>query len=158
MYEEPKRTPPFLDLVAATPSPSQLIIRYRNGNSLIRFDVPFRSEDNEEDLFYALYVDYGFRDRRIAEQGRLPPGTFDDTDRAIRFDWDPAPTLTEPGCYQLTLLLAHTSSWGDFRAQQPDPLASIGDIAMATWWLGLDPSPAAPETLVGCPNTSEIQP
>ena len=158
-YDEPERTPPFLDLVAATPSPSRVIVRDRNTNPTVLFDIPVRSEDNDEMIYYALHVNYTFPDHNnYVAFGRLPAGTFDETGRAIQIDWDArrigvgAPR----GCYQLTLLVAHESSW-DYTLQRPNPTLGIGDTAVATWWLNLDPRAESPDTLDDCPNASEVE-
>jgi hypothetical protein len=155
-YDEPQRTPPFLDLVAAIPSPNRLIVRERRVNSLIRFDVPVRSEDNGELLFYALHRNYSFEtNSNDLERGRIPAGAFDDLGRSINFEWTIEQNI-EPGCHQLTLLVAHASNW-QVEESRPDPINGIGDTAMATWWLNLDPQPDAPDSLLDCPNASEIQ-
>jgi hypothetical protein len=158
-YEEPGITPPFLDLVAATPLPGRIIAReFQNGDA-VPFDVPFRSEDNGESLRFAMYRNFSFAaglspDQIIIHPRTLPPGTFDETDRAIRFD---AEIKASAGCHQLTLLVAHTSSW-DETIVRPHPLRSIGDTAMATWWLNYYLPGQDPSQLVDCPTLSGIEP
>jgi hypothetical protein len=155
-YDEPERTPPFLDLVAATPSPNRLIVRERSVSTLIQFNVPVRSEDNGEELYYALHRNYSFETNgNVLRIGYAPPGAFDDLDRSIQFDWEIKQNI-EPGCHQLTLLVAHVSNW-QIEESRPDAIKGVGDTAMATWWLNLDPRPEAPDTLLDCPNASEIQ-
>jgi hypothetical protein len=155
-YDEPQRTPPFLDLVAAIPSPNRVIVRHRNINPLINFDVPVRSEDNGDPLVYALHRNYTFETASIAlAWNEFPPGAFDEAGRSIQFPW----TIKEEvgdGCHQLTLLVAHRSNW-NLNQYRPDAIRGIGDTAMATWWLNVDPRADDPNSLFDCPNASEIQ-
>ena len=39
---------------------------------------------------------------------------------------------------------------------QPKADAPKDDIAIATWWMNLDPKPSDPYTLPNCPNQSEV--
>ena len=159
-YEEPGVTPPFLDLIQATPMPGRVIARERGTNATIKFDVPLRSEDNSENLWFALYRNFSIvpNNRPVFGPNKLPPGTFDETDRAIRFDWEIDETVGA-GCHQLTLLVSHESTW-DFDLHRPHPLRGIGDSAMATWWLNHHAAGQDPNLLLNCPTLSSgiIQP
>ena len=60
-YEEPKRTPPILDLNHAEPSPFWVIVIDRNDNlepDALNVTVPFRSDDQGEKVWFALHVDF----------------------------------------------------------------------------------------------------
>jgi hypothetical protein len=155
-YEEPSLTPPFLDMVQATPLASRIIVRDR-ADPLIKFDVPFRSEDAGQPIWFALHRNYPFDPSNSLLVGSisLPPGTFDETDRSIRFDW--TISSLEAGCYQLTLLVSHESTW-DFFERRPHLTRGIGDTAMATWWLNFEPPNNNPGTLENCPTLSEVEP
>jgi len=154
-YDEPERTPPFLDLVAATPSPNRVIVRNRNVSSLVNFDVPVRSEDNGDPLSFALHLDYSFETSSALLYNESPAGAFEDEGRSIQFPWTIKGDV-EDGCHQLTLLVAHKSNW-DLTQSRPHVINGQGDTAMATWWLNLNPLADAPDSLIDCPNSSEIQ-
>jgi hypothetical protein len=157
-YEEPKRTPPILDLNHAEPSPFWVIIIDRNDNlepDALNVTVPFRSDDQGEEVWFALHVDFKGDDIPL---WNLPssPSTIDDTTRVISKSQPvDAHINIDAGCHQLTLIGAHASSW-DFSLYQPKADAPKDDIAIATWWLNMDPKPADPYTLSNCPNQSEV--
>jgi hypothetical protein len=162
-YEEPRRTAPLLDLSRAQPSPFWIIVVDRRdnltSNDVVDFKVPFRSDDQGESVFSSIHIDYK---SKSSDSSALPntteaPSTFDDVSRAIERRLGAADLRGSPGCHQLTLLAAHQSSW-DNSAQQPFPDAPADDIAVATWWLHLDPEPGAdPYTLPDCPNQTEVE-
>jgi hypothetical protein len=156
-YEEPGVTPPFLDLVQAVPMPGRIIVGNFGMNESIRFDVPVRSEDNGDNLWFALYRNFSItaNSRPITVPNKVPPGTFDETDRAIRFEWTIDSSVGKD-CHQLTLLVSHESTW-NFDLGRPDPLRGINDSAMATWWLNHVPSGQDPNLLVNCPTLSSGQ-
>ena len=154
-YDEPERTPPFLDLVAAIPSPNRVIVRDRNVSSVVNFDVPVRSEDNGDPLSYALHRNYSFETARVLYQNEFPAGAFEDLGRSIQFPWTIKGEI-EDGCHQLTLLVAHSSNW-NLAESRPDVIKGKDDTAMATWWLNMNPRSDAPDSLIDCPNASEIQ-
>jgi hypothetical protein len=154
-YDEPATTPVFLDVVAAVPIAGRVIVHDGGGTPTIDFDVPFRSEDNGDRVQFGLLQDFGFpaRTDEVFCRGFVPPGTFDETDRAIRFT--AVPKMAMSGCYQLTLLVAHEKNFDGCR---PDLIRGVGDTAMVTWWLNVVAPGQDPSTLVNCPSPSEIQP
>ena len=155
-YEEPKRTPPVFDLNHAQPSPYWLVIIDRNDNleaDQLYVKVPFRSDDQGEKIWFALHVDFKTDDFVLWDLPQ-PPSTIDDTTRAIT-NTKPVDAFIPGGCHQLTLIAAHESSW-DFARKQPLLQAPQDDIAVATWWMHLDPKPSDPYTLPDCPNQSEV--
>jgi hypothetical protein len=156
-YEEPGITPPFLDLVLAEPMPGRIIVRDLTMNEPIRFDVPVRSEDNGDNLWFALYRNFSFNpnNRPVIGPNKLPPGTFDEIDRAIRFEWSIDGSVSK-ACHQLTLMVSHESTWS-FELGRPDPLRGIHDTAMATWWLNHIDTGQDPNLLVDCPTLSSSQ-
>lgn len=161
-YEEPKRTPPILALSRAQPSPFWLVIIDREsnvtGNSQLQVNVPVRSDDQGELIMYTLFVDYPAQDPPIllAANQREEPSTMDDESRVL----DATVTMggqVERGCHQLTLIAAHESSW-DSSTYQPRLDAPKDDIAIATWWMHVDPPMNSdPYTLPSCPNQSEVE-
>jgi hypothetical protein len=154
-YEEPATTPVFLDVAAALPIVGRVIV---DGAPVqIDFDIPFRSEDNGDRVAFSLLQDFGFpaRTDEVFCRGFVPPGTFDETDRAIRFT--ALPKMAGHGCYQLTLLVSHEKNF-NVNACRPDLIRGIGDTAMVTWWLNVVAPGEDQSTLVNCPTPSEIQP
>lgn len=156
-YQEPRRTPPILDLNHAEPSPYWVVIVYKEENPTydLVVNVPLRSDDQGERVWFALYVDYKTKNIPLITNLFLEPSTLDDQrsiSRQVTFD-----ARVLPGCHQLTLLVAHESSW-DHNNQLPRLDAPEGDVAIATWWLNLDPpSTSDPYTLANCPSQSEVQ-
>ena len=160
LQEAPERTAPMLDLVRAQPLVTEVIVRDISDNlatnDRIEFSVPLRSEDAGEVVWYNLYSDYTFKGAKsLGVQNTMAPSTFDDTSRSITFGWTPDDSLSD-GCHQLTLLASHASTW-DTGAFRPDPVLSQGDVALATWWLNLNPPSDNPFTLPNCPNRAEVE-
>lgn len=156
-YEEPATTPVFLDVAAATPLVGRVIVRSELPVT-IEFDVPIRSEDNGDDVAFGLIQDFGFPERTkevFCNRAVVPAGTFDETDRAIRFSAVAPDALS--GCYQLTLLASHVRNW-DRLGCRPDLIKGVGDTSMITWWLNVARQGQNPNDLVNCPSPSEIQP
>jgi hypothetical protein len=158
-YQEPKRTPPILDLNNAEPSPYWVVVVDREDNlqpDNLVIKVPLRSDDQGERVWFGLHVDYKSDDHPVAFQNPVPPSTIDDTSRSIGTTWAIDPSFPSSGCHQLTLLVAHESSW-EYSKQLPKIDAPKDDIAIATWWLNLDPAGSDPFTLPRCPSQSEVQ-
>lgn len=155
-YEEPATTPVFLDVAAATPIVGRVIVGREPVT--LDFNVPFRSEDNGDEIAFGLLQDFGFPERTkevFCNKVILPAGTFDETDRAISFS---ALALDATGgCYQLTLLVSHAKNW-DRLGCRPDLVKGIDDTSMITWWLNVVRPGQNPNDLVNCPSPSEIQP
>ncbi|HLV66093.1 MAG TPA: hypothetical protein VKY73_09780 [Polyangiaceae bacterium] len=162
-YREPPRTPPILDLVAAKPLISEIIVRdTRTGldaDRVIEFVVPLRSEDNDEYVWWAFHIDYGFAppsETLIGVPQRITPSTFDDVSRSINYKWDIPSVAYRAGCHTITLVVSHDSTWNLVEAR-PHVIEGQHDTAMATWWLNLNPPPDARDTLLDCPTHSEVE-
>ncbi|MDQ2645982.1 MAG: hypothetical protein M3020_19360 [Myxococcota bacterium] len=156
-YEEPATTPVFLDVAAAIPIVGRVIVE-TDLPVTIDFDIPIRSEDNGDEVAFGLLQDFGFPERTkevFCYRATVAPGTFDETDRAVRFRAQ-ASEATE-GCYQLTLLVSHENNWDGLRCR-PDLIKGVGDTSMITWWLNVVPPGRNPNDLLNCPSPSEIQP
>lgn len=156
-YQEPQRTPPILDLNHAEPSPYWVVVVERKSGNDLSIKVPLRSDDQGERLLFAIHVDYkagGF----MLLSSSMPPSTLDGPPREISKSFDLNDPRVMPGCHQLTLLVAHDSSW-DIQGGQPLPDAPPEDLAIATWWLNVDPPvDSDPFTLKACPRQSEVEP
>jgi len=155
-YEEPRRTPPILDLNHAEPSPYWIVIVEKKQGDDLTIKVPVRSDDQGERLLFAVHVDYKGKNTTLSSSS-LPPSTLDAGPRNISrgVDLDERVTL---GCHQLSLLVAHDSPW-ELGTGQPLPDAPPEDLAIATWWLNVvDPKVVSDlYTLPNCPSQSEVQ-
>lgn len=162
-YDPPPRTPPILDLANAIPWVGSTIPVDRYDDTFpeeqtkIAFNIPFRSEDQGEPLRYGLHVDYllvpSEESSTNIDRRTLTASTFDDENRRITFDW--TVRLVGDGCHQLTLLVAHDSSWNNDESR-PDPLLGRGDIATATWWINVNPAPGERYTLRNCRSLESV--
>lgn len=155
-YEDPGRTPPILNLVRATPRIVEPYLQDRSDPSTketMPLEVPVRSEDQGQDLIFAIHVDYTYPASRWLTGGSLPASTLSDTSRKI--------TLYVPlqgilGCHPLTLLVAHEKQW-DLGVNAPKP-GGEDDTALATWWVNALPSSGGDAyTLADCPNRNEVE-
>src|SRR5262245_19369399 len=84
-YEEPATKPVCLHVAAATPLVGRVIVA-ESAPVTIDFDVPIRSEDNGDRVAFGLLQDFGFPERTkevFCSRTYIPPGTFDETDRAL---------------------------------------------------------------------------
>lgn len=156
-YEDPRQTPPVLDLNQAEPSINQIIGDKQPGDQ-IAFNLPVRSEDVGDGLTAALYLD-GLTTPELQTAGKkLPPSTFDDTSRKFIFTWT-IPSIPA-GCHRVTLLVTHSQHFDFFATPNyTDP----SDIALATWWLNLSDEvdtqhPSGTNTLESCPDPSRGAP
>jgi hypothetical protein len=155
-YEEPRRTPPFLDLDHAEPSPYWPVIVEKKPSVDLQLKVLVRSDDQGEQLWFGLHVDYKANSHIFLKSLPIAPSTLDQPPRVISVGVDIDERFS-PGCHQLTLLVAHHSSW-DLDRGQPYPEAPDDDLAIATWWMNVDPNVADdPFSLLNCPNQSEVQ-
>jgi hypothetical protein len=161
-YEEPKQTPPILDLAGARPYLGDVIVIDRtdneDANDKVELKVPVRSDDQGDPLNASLWLDYSFFPSiYIGVFTKIPPSTLDDQTRTINMVWSlgEAPPW-KAGCHPLTMLVSHESNW-DNDHSRPDLVKAENDLAIATWWVNLDPEPGAAFTLKNCPSKTEIE-
>jgi len=143
-YTQPKQTPPRLDLVAALPSPDQLIVR--NTGDTIAFNVPVVSEDAGDRLEAWLQLDVGTPDEDLITTANVPPSTLDDTSRAFTLSYTVEENLAS-GCHRFTLRVSHELNFTS-GTNVLDPK----DVAEVYWWANIDPENST--TLVNCPLAS----
>lgn len=158
-YEDPGRTPPFLNLALATPRILDVqVINHSDTistNDDFEVNVPVRSDDQGEELWAFLHLDYSYLNSPV-RPGRknISASTLSDVSRRIDVLLDLPSTVS--GCHQATLIVAHAKSF-DFVTETPKPTAK-DDVAIATWWLNIITDPNAdPYDLTDCPNRNEIQ-
>ncbi|MET0410592.1 MAG: hypothetical protein ABW217_04825 [Polyangiaceae bacterium] len=128
--EYPLRTqiPPFI--VSSRIKPPQAEV-YEDGTPM-DINVPFRSEDENEDLTALFYADLPPGSSGVIAEGTIPirASTFDDTSRAVSYRWENQRSLR--GCHSLTMVLTYDNN---LAGNQP-----IDDtlVARVVWWMVLD--------------------
>ena len=118
------------------------------------------SEDVEESVKVALYVDYGFTNAlgqpfRNALQTfpELPSGTLADGPRKLGgVRWVDGLFSIEPGCHRLTLVVTH-----EFDTASGCP-KNLNDSSQITWHFRQCDVGDCPATLVDCPATDATCP
>lgn len=141
--EYPPRTqiPPFVLTAQITPPLAEV---YEDGIPM-RINVPFRSEDENENLT-ALF----FADLRTGDVGGLfereltiEASTYDDVSRAVAFEWGNERALR--GCHSLTLVLTYENN---LAGTQP---LDESRTARVVWWVILD-DPQGTVLVRSCPR------
>lgn len=159
-YEDPGRTPLFLNLALATPRVLEVQVVDLSDNSSANdkfsVSVPVRSDDQGEDFYAALHLDYSYPGFGIRpDKKRFKASTLSDLSRKIELTLT-LPSTLRGGCHQATLLAAHESNW-DIGPDEPLATAK-DDTATATWWLNvIVAGDADPYTLTDCPNRNEVE-
>jgi hypothetical protein len=146
----PERTPPMIDFRNTFPLVTQ--ITTVRGLASQEFSVGVRSEDRGDPLFGLLFRNYSLEGEEYLKLNRVPASTFDDTDRKLTLQWTVREELR--GCHQITMVVTHLGNI-DFR-DPPEPI-SPADVALATWWLHVNPDPERPEDLGVCPKSLSPQ-
>ena len=150
-YQAPEQTAPWLDLATAVPSVYQVLpLSTASDTQQLRFNVPVRSEDAGDELFFAFFLNWN-TDEEIGPvgKGKVEASTPDKQDRAIITVWDYSGVMLAPGCSHLTLMVTHLANWDITR----DAPYDWGDVAVATWTLNVDDAPPGTNTLSDCPRS-----
>lgn len=127
----PERTPPMIDFRNTFPLVTQ--ITPVSGREY-QFSVNVRSEDRGADVFGLLYLDYSLEGEEFLTLNNTPASTFDDTDRQLNVTWSVRADLRN--CHQITMLVTHA---GSFRFGDPPEITAPADVALATWWVHINP-------------------
>lgn len=116
-FEEPERTPPFLIAPSARPDLRQIkVVDTSSKINQIDFSAAVRSEDNGDDLYARLVLDYGvmppggpgFPYQQILFEINIDPGTLNDTiPRTITTQWFFHSNTPPEGCHTATLFATH---------------------------------------------------
>jgi hypothetical protein len=142
--EYPPRTqiPPFIVSSQIKPPLAEV---YQDGIPM-DINVPFRSEDENEDLTALFYADLppGSGGGLAEETIQIRASTFDDTSRAVSYRWENQRALLG-GCHSLTMVLTYDNN---LAGTQP-----IDDtlVARVVWWLVLD-DPQGTVLVRNCPR------
>jgi hypothetical protein len=134
-YTAAVRIPPIVNFSQVVPAFS-VVQQVMVGADTIHIEVPFRSEDLDEEVLAVMLLDSvpGELPQVISDQ-KLPPSTFEDMSRTVSTD---VTDFGSPGCHTLTLLLTHVSNTSAFRFE-------VIDESLATrvmWVLAVNTSPA----------------
>lgn len=151
-YTNPGQTAPQLNSYLADPPISQVLPVYSNSIGAT-FSVPVRSEDAGEDLSAVFWEDYGTASpsSRVFNSQRLTAATYGETGRivtSIPFTVG----ATDRGCHTVSLIVAHINSFLPSNTQKLDPNKAKSDAAILTWWVNVNPSADALNTLNDCPT------
>jgi len=143
VFEQPEKTPPFLDLAAADPPIFEVL--QRPPDTHVNINVRFHSEDAGDPLQAKLFLDY--LDPFPDEQRSLilTPGTFSE-ERTISIDWT-TPSSPESVCEQLTLQVTHVKNLDP----ATNELIDKSDVGLAVWWVEIQGDTASPQ-LENCPR------
>lgn len=147
-YENPERTPPMIDLTLTFPVVTQIVRLRASDRDPQEFSVAVRSEDQGVKLTGLLYLDYSLLGEDLIGTGELPASTFDDTQRKLTISWQVPVELH--GCHQVTMLVTHADNLS-FIGSSVKPI-SQADVALAVWWVNVNPDQSNPDDLGVCPK------
>ncbi|HMJ10775.1 MAG TPA: hypothetical protein VK524_05175 [Polyangiaceae bacterium] len=147
----PERTPPMIDFRNTFPLVTQ--ITTVRAFTVQNFSVGVRSEDRGDSVVGLLFLNYSLEGEQYLNVNDLRASTFDDTDRKLTALWSVPENLK--GCNQITMVVTHFGNLA-FSNGVPDP-RSPADVALATWWLHVNPETDAPDDLGVCPKSSSPQ-
>jgi hypothetical protein len=145
-YPPRSQVPPFIVSAQVTPPLSEV---YEAGVPM-RINVPFRSEDVNEDLNARFYADLLRGDTDFLFEGDvnpIEPSTYDDTGRSVSWEWRNERPL-RPGCHSLTLVLTYENNL-DNRQLPLDESRT----ARVVWWMNLN-DPQGTTLIRSCPHSN----
>ena len=150
-YRAPGQTRPVLNMYSAAPTATQaLVVDASEGlNPVINFSVQVRSEDAGEDMQAILFLDYQLPDEDSVGTARVPPSTYDNVGRFIKFSWQ---VKKWRGCHFMTLVVAHSSTFLQDYSTHLDPRVADDDAALATWTVFVQDEKTGEITLSSCPT------
>ncbi|HEX2735391.1 MAG TPA: hypothetical protein VHM70_27500 [Polyangiaceae bacterium] len=133
-YQAAVQIPPIVNFSQVVPSPS-VVKQLMTGQDSLHIEVPFRSEDLDEEVLAVLLLDVvpGQLPQVIGDQP-IAPSTFADISRTFTAD---VTDFGAPGCHTLTAMLTHASNASAFRFE-------VIDESLATrvmWTLAVHEAP-----------------
>lgn len=136
--------PPFI--IAGQVEPPLAAIY--EGPARFTIDVPFRSEDVNEDLGARLYADLvpGTAFARPGATAEIAAGNFEDL-RQLTMDWE----QLDAGCHSLTLIMTYLENFEVLTGLPRDDTRA----ARVVWWLNIGDVEGATR-MVDCPNPSQV--
>jgi hypothetical protein len=146
----PERTPPMIDFRNTFP----LVTQITSVSGFQDFSVGFRSEDRGDKIVGILYRNFTLDGEKFEATTERPASTFDDTDRTITIRWNVPRPEDLAGCQQVTMLVTHREN---VNFSTPPEVISPADVALAAWWLHVNPNPERPNDFGVCPKPSATQ-
>lgn len=158
---EPVQTPPIIIASALSPDPRKILLVGGDGG-VSQFDITasILSEDGDQPVKIALYVDYGSKNAleqpfrfALPNFPELPPASLSDGPRklvGVRWVSDAFPLA--PGCHRLTLVVTHA-----FDTVTGCP-KDLNDSSQVTWHFRQCGDGDCAESLDNCPSTDAICP
>lgn len=135
-YRDPEPTKPNVTIVSpstqfpivvSTPPPDVTIVS-------TAFSMVVQSEDADERLVLAFFVDYGLEGMNYLYHDFAPPSTFAER-RPVSI---PVRLVNDPripdGCHTITMLVMHEPSWNQ-SMQRPYPDLVSEDVSTVNWLL-----------------------
>lgn len=158
---DPTQSPPILVASGLSPDPRGILrIGGDEGVSEVGITASVLSEDVNENVKVALYVDYGFTSKsglpfryNLQTFPEFPPGTLADGPRPlVGIRWVDGAYPIDPGCHRLTLVATH-----EFDTATGCP-KNLNDSSQITWHFRQCDVGECPVSLVDCPTADATCP
>ncbi len=155
-YGAPEKTPIFIINDTIRPNPRELLRLSVTGDEASHaFGFKVRSEDANEEVVAALYVDYKHEGGDLVLDVNFDPLTFNQERSISLFLTLPDPGVKSPACHTVTLMVLHESGWDDFKKEI---IGTPSDLASVTWFVSLEELGKDPAPLSSCPNIATSDP
>jgi hypothetical protein len=146
----PERTPPMIDFRNTFP----LVTQITPVTGQYEFSVGFRSEDRGDPVFGLLFRDYSLEGEEYLNLDFERPSTFADTTRKLSIFWRVPSRSQLSGCHQVTMVVTHSENLTDTQPREP---ISPADVALASWWVHVNPDLGRPDDFGTCPKPAPPQ-
>lgn len=150
----PERSLPMIDFRNTVPLVTQ--ITSVRGPTPQAFSVGVRSEDRGDAVYGLLYRNYSLEGEEYLTFDFVPASTFADADRTLIVQWNVPERVILSGCQQITMVVTHESNVERLPSGERGP-RSPTQVALATWWLHVNPDPDRPDDLGVCPRSLSPQ-
>ncbi len=140
----PEQTPPMIN----NTFPLVTQITPVTGTSY-EFSVGFRSEDRGDPVFGLLYRNSSLEGEEFLSLDFERPSTFADTTRRLAISYKVPSRAELSGCQQVTMVVTHSQNLTDDQPREP---ISRADVALASWWVHVNPDPDRPDDFGTCPK------
>lgn len=168
---EPTQTPPFLVASSADPDLREFLVVV-DGESRKDFTATLMSEDQEQPVKIALYIDYGRSNVAgqpfkiaITNFPEIAAGTIEDGPRPLHAQWFPDIHPVSNGCHTITLIATHEFDFLGCPKRLADSSQLVWKVLRCASRETCDPiqvndpvlgcPSAEQEPLASCPATSE---
>jgi len=145
-YGAARQTPIFIDPNSIHPNPGSILRLREDDPNPIKFQMSIRSEDADEGLYVALYLDYKHEHGNRLDDQPIDPGTFDKL-KPITEVLAPTDSRVSVGCHTFTLMVMHERFWSREHRQ---PIGAPPDLASLTWFATKNDD--GDQLVAECPN------